>query len=241
MRRVNEWLNFREPVSAWTHFLWMLLAFPAIWLLWRRGRGDCLKRAALLVFGLGLVLCFGGSWLFHAVRLSDWTIDRFNTLDHIGIYVLIAGTATPIAMVILRGAWRVSLMLLIWLFAIVGIVLCLTPLRIPIEVSTVLYLIMGWLGCLTYFELAGRLSHAAVRPLWIGGVLYSVGAILNVVEWPTIVPGVFEAHEVFHLFVMGGSLCHYGFMFRVVAPYRRPVPAAVPALAYPLPALADSR
>jgi hemolysin III len=80
---------------------------------------------------------------------------------------------------------------------------------------------MGWLGCLTYFELAGRLSHGAVRPVWIGGLLYSTGAVLNVVGWPTVVPGVFEAHEEFHLFVMGGNLSHYWFMLRVVAPYRR--------------------
>ena len=191
-----DWFNFREPVSSWTHFLWLLLAFPGTWLLWRRSRGDRLKRFGMLVFGLGLALCYGGSWLFHAVRLSPQAIDRFHTLDLIGIYVLIAGSCTPIALVIMRGAWRLSLMLLLWLFALVGIVICLTPLRMPIEVSTALYLVMGWLGCLTYFELAGRLSHAAVCPLWIGGLLYSIGAVLNVVGWPTIVPGVFEAHEV---------------------------------------------
>ena len=232
-----DWFNFREPVSSWTHFLWLLLAFPCTWLLWRRSRGDRLKQSGMLAFGLGLVLCYGGSWLFHAVRLSPEAVDRFNTLDHIGIYVLIAGSCTPIALVVLRGAWRLSLMLLLWLFALVGIVLCLTPLRMPIEVSTALYLVMGWLGCLTYFELASRLSHAAVRPLWVGGLLYSIGAVLNMVGWPTIVPGVFAAHEVFHLFVMGGSLSHYWFMLRVVAPYRRAPDAGRVVEHWPLPCL----
>ena len=111
-QRLIDWFNFREPVSSWTHFLWLLLAFPGTWLLWRRSRGDRLKRAGMLTFGLGLVLCYGGSWLFHAVRLSPEAVDRFNTLDHIGIYVLIAGSCTPIALVVLRGAWRLSLMLL---------------------------------------------------------------------------------------------------------------------------------
>ncbi len=219
-----DWFNFREPASAWTHFLWLLLAFPCTWLLWRRSRGDRLKQTGMLLFGLGLVLCYGGSWSFHAVRSSERTIQHFNTLDHIGIYVLIAGSCSPVALVILRGVWRWSLMLLIWLMAIVGIVLCLTPLHMPIWVSTILYLVMGWVGCLTYFELASRLSHAAVRPVWIGGLLYTLGAVLNVVDWPTIVPGVFEAHEVFHLFVMGGSASHFWFMLRVVAPYQRRAP-----------------
>jgi hemolysin III len=221
MYRVIDWFNFREPASAWTHFLWLLLAFPCTWLLWRRSRGDRLKQTGMIVFGLGLVLCYGGSWSFHAVLGDRQTIERFNTFDHIGIYVLIAGSATPVALVILRGAWRLYLMLLIWLLAVVGIVLCLTPLHIPILVSTILYLVMGWVGCVTYFELAGRLSHAAVRPIWIGGLMYTIGAVLNVVEWPTIVPGVFEAHEVFHVFVMAGSACHFWFMLRVVAPYQR--------------------
>jgi hemolysin III len=223
---VIDWFNFREPASAWTHFIGLLLAFPGTWFLWRRSRGDRLKQIGMLVFGLGLVMCYGGSWSFHAVRLSDRAIQRFNTLDHIGIYVLIAGTFTPICLVILRGAWRLYLMLLIWLLALGGIALCLTPLHMPIAVSTILYLFMGWVGCLTYFELSSRLSHAAVRPVWIGGVLYSIGAILNVWGHPVIVPGVFEAHEVFHLFVMAGSLSHYWFMFRVVAPYQRLTPDA---------------
>jgi hemolysin III len=241
MHRVIDWFNFREPVSAWTHFLWLILAFPGTWLLWRRSRGDRLKQLAMLLFGLGLVLCYGGSWSFHAVRLSERSIQRFNTLDHIGIYVLIAGSATPIALVILRGRWRRYLMLVIWLLAVVGIVLCLTPLEIPILVSTILYVVMGWIGCVTYFELASRLSHAAVRPVWIGGLMYTIGAVLNVRGWPTIMPGVFEAHEVFHLFVMGGSACHYWFMFRVVAPYHRTTSEAISAISYRLPALADGQ
>jgi hemolysin III len=242
MRRVIEWLTFREPVNAWTHFLWLLLAFPGTWLLWRRSRGDRLKQISMLIFGVGLVTCYGGSWLFHAVRLSEKSIQRFNTLDHVGIYLLIAGSCTPIALVILRGVWRSSLLTSIWLLALVGIVLCLADVRMPIWLSTLLYLVMGWVGCVTYFELASRLSHAAVRPVWIGGVLYSIGAILNVIQWPKIVPGVFEEHELFHLFVMGGSLCHYWFMLRIVAPYQQqPAAETTPMIGYGMPALADSR
>ena len=90
---------------------------------------------------------------------------------------------------------------------------------------TALYLFMGWVGCLTYCELARRLTHAGVRPLWVGGVLLHHRGVLNGAQWPVLVPGVFEAHELFHLFVMAGSAWHYVFITRVVLPYRRPAAA----------------
>jgi hemolysin III len=190
----------------------------------RRSRGDWVKQTGMLLYGLGLVLCYGGSWLFHAVRLSPPSIAVFNRLDHIGIYLLIAGSGSPIALVVLRGVWRAALLGVLWLLGASGITLSLIGQPIPIEVSTVLYLVMGWIGCVTYFELVHHLSHAKIRPLWIGGILYTIGAILNVLNCPTLVPGVFGPHEVFHLFVMAGTACHYYFMFVHVAPYRRVVP-----------------
>src|SRR4051794_6471667 len=100
------WLNFREPVSAWTHGLWLLLSPLALVILWRAGRGDRVKRAGFLVFGLSLALCYAGSTAFHGVRLSPDAIEFFATLDSIGIYLLIAGTVTPVALVILRDRWQ---------------------------------------------------------------------------------------------------------------------------------------
>src|SRR3954447_1336088 len=118
------WLYVREPVSAWTHGLSLLLSLPGSYVLWRLSRGDWVKRVGLLAFGLGLALCYGGSCLFHAVpvRLEE----TFNLVDHIGIYTLIAGTVTPIALVVLRGWWRLGLLALIWLLAVTGTVLRLT-------------------------------------------------------------------------------------------------------------------
>lgn len=229
-----DWINFREPVSAWTHFLWMLLALPGTWVLVRLCRGDRVKQFAMLVFGLGLVSCYGGSWLYHAVRLPAAGIHRCNTLDHIGIYCLIAGSATPIALVVLRGWWRRGLLGAIWLMALAGIVLCLTA-DLPLGPRTAFYLAMGWVGCLTYFELARHLSHAKLRPIWLGGLAYSIGAVINLVGWPVLAPGVFGAHELFHLFVMAGSLFHYYFMLAVVVPFERAVDPPAEAEPEPLP------
>jgi hemolysin III len=230
-----HWLDFREPASSWTHLFWLLLAVPATFVLFRLSRGDALKRTGVLVFGLGLIFCSAGSFLFHSVpaRLAR----PFNTLDHIGIYLLIAGTVTPIALVVLRGGWRVGLLGGIWAMALSGVVLRLTT-PLPIRVMTVFYLVMGWVGGLVYFELQKRLSHRAVSPVWIGGVFYSVGAVCNGLQWPVIVPGVFGPHDVFHLFVIAGSACHYYFMVTVILPYREaPAAAEVRPASQALPAL----
>src|SRR4051812_43336873 len=98
--------DFHEPVSAWTHGAWLLLSLPATLLLWRESRGDRPKQVSLLVYGLSLACCFAGSLLYHGVTLSE-PLDRlFLTLDYIGIFLLIAGTYTPIAFTVLQGRWK---------------------------------------------------------------------------------------------------------------------------------------
>lgn len=205
----------------------MLLAIPAAWPLWRRAGRDLDKRIGVVVYCVSLVVCYGGSGLYHSV--PGHLVAACQTLDHIGIFLLIAGTVTPIGLVVLDGRRREALLGGIWLLAAVGIGLRLLT-NVPIGVLTVLYLIMGWVGCLTYFELARRLTHAGVRPLWVGGLLYSIGAIINVLGWPVLLPGVFGSHELFHLFVMAGSGCHYLFILRRVLAYEAtPSPSAPPS------------
>jgi hemolysin III len=216
------WFDFREPVSAWTHCAGLLLSVPATLVLWRRGRGDRGKQLSLLVFGVSMALCYAGSTLYHAVRLPPDVVEGwFQTLDYIGIYLLIAGTMTPVAVVVLQGPWRVITLAVAWAFAAVGIILHLLPLGMSRSLSTALYLGMGWSAVLCYFKWARILSHRSLRPLVLGGLFYAVGAVLNWVHWPTLWPGAFSTHDFYHLFVMAGSLCHFWFMYTVVAPFKR--------------------
>jgi hemolysin III len=207
----------REPVSAWTHFTWMVLSLPGTLVLWRLSRGDLLKRVGVAVFGLSLTLCYAGSWLYHSVPAA--LSEPFATADHIGIYLLIAGTTTPIGLVVLRGWWRIGLLSGIWLLAGVGIALRLTT-TLPIRQWTILYLFMGWIGCSMYWELIRRLSRGKVGLILLGGVFYSIGAVINSMGWPNLDPPLFGPHELFHVFVMLGTLLHYYFMIRAVVPYR---------------------
>jgi hemolysin III len=223
----------REPINALTHLAGMFAAIPAILFLLRLCRGDRLKYIGMLVYGLSLIFCYASSGLFHAVpaRYSD----DFAVIDHIGIYMLIAGTVTPIGLIVLRSKRRIGLVGGIWLLAAAGIIVRLFC-EAPLAVRTSFYLGMGWIGCTMYFQLAERLTHAKIAPMWIGGLFYSVGAAINLLTFPPyFAANLFTPHAVFHLFVIAGSACHYYFMLAVLVPYRR-----LPAFTMPMerPALA---
>ena len=235
------YLTFREPMSAWTHCTWLLLSVPATILLWRRGDGDPARRLSLLVFGVSLAICYAGSTLFHAVRLSPAWIEWFDELDHIGIFILIAGSYTPVAWNLLHGPLKWGTLFTAWIAAMVGTAMLLACGVFSVFWSTLFYLAMGWGAVICYIEIARVHSHRTVFPLLLGGILYSLGAVMNLAHWPALWPGVFGTHELFHLFVMAGSAAHFVFMLEVVAssdrprsgascplvPSPRPVPATV--------------
>jgi hemolysin III len=209
----------REPVNSLTHFAGMLAAIPATLFLLRLCRGDRVKIVGMAVYGFSLVACYAGSGLFHAVPPAYE--DEASLFDHVGIYLLIGGTVTPIGLTLLRGGWRVLLVGGIWVLAATGILLRLFT-DPPLEVRTGLYLVMGWVGCALYFKLAGRLSHAKVAPMWLGGILYSAGAAVNLADFPPRFSArFFTPHELFHVFVLAASACHYYFMLAVLVPFRR--------------------
>lgn len=222
-----EFLDLREPFSAWSHGIGMVLALPVTACLWHRARGDRGRRISLLVFGLTLALCLGASAAYHGVRGPAERIELFHLLDVIGIHTLIAGTATPVAWNLLRGRWRRWILGLCWGMAGAGIAVHLGIGMLPPWAATVFYLVMGWVAAGGYFQMAGDLGHRAMRPLVAGGVCYSVGAVINLLGGPTLWAGAMAAHELFHLFVLAGGACHVAFMLSVVAP-ARPIRSAIP-------------
>lgn len=209
----------REPVSTWSHGIWLLLAVPGTVLLWKRSRGDRARQVSLLIYGLSLIFCSAASTLYHAVRSGSDRIATFALLDYLGIYLLVAGSYTPIVWNVLRGRWRAGSLILVWLWAAAGSALRLTWTAQPHWLATALYLGMGWSSALCYVEVARRLSHRTLLPIPVGGLLYSLGAVVNLLERPVLWPGVFASHELFHLFVVAGSLVHYRFLLRVIVPY----------------------
>ncbi len=226
--------DLREPMSAVSHGAAMLLAIPVTWLFWnqafalniddqpsswlRASRFQRGKAACLLIFGASLTFCYGVSAAFHGARLDAATLSMLHRLDHVGIYLLIAGSYTPVAWSLMSTAWACGTLFTVWTIAISCALRVWCGGVMPIWVSTSVYLTLGWGALICYFKLAQTFSHRTLIPLPLGGVFYTTGAVINLLRWPVFVPGFFAAHELFHLFVVAGSACHIYFMFDVVIP-----------------------
>jgi hemolysin III len=237
--------QLREPINAWSHGAGMLLALPVTWFLCKRciaayhldgmmlpkarARHQRIKALSLIVFGLTLAVCYGTSALFHGAKVSGEPLIRLQRLDHVGIYLLIAGTYTPIAWGLMRGPWLWGTLAAAWTTALVCGTRVWCGNLLPMWLSTLTYLVMGWGALFCYNELARSHSHRKLLFLPLGGLFYSAGAILNLAHWPAIIPGVFAAHEIFHFFVIAGTTCHVLFMLDVVIP--SPEPALLPVRA----------
>jgi hemolysin III len=209
-------MRVREPVNAWSHFVGLVLATAGTVLLLHLARGPW-ETVAFAVYGGSLVLLYGASTVYHAVHLPPERLRRLRTLDHIAIYFLIAGTYTPVAVVTLHGPSGWALLAAAWGIAVAGIPFKIWWLDAPVWVSTGTYLAMGYMALVAAAPLAQAVSVSGLMWLVTGGVAYTIGAIIFTRERPNPVPGVFGHHEIWHLFVLVGSGCHFAFVLLHVA------------------------
>jgi hemolysin III len=214
-----EFLDFREPFSAWSHCVGLMLAVPGTLLLWQRSAGDRGKQLAMLAYGLSMILCYLASTLYHGVRLPTDRIVAFARLDGVGIFALIAGSYTPMAWCLMQGRWRRWTLSAVWAVATTATILIAAGRQFSPALSTCVYLGMGWGAVFCYAEIARVVSHRVLVPVVAGGLSFSMGAVLNLLHWPTLWPGTCGTHELFHLFVLAGSLAHYLFILKVVVSF----------------------
>lgn len=212
-------LDLREPVSAWTHGFGFAMALPGMLLLWRRSGEDRALRRSLTIYGTSLAACYAASASYHGLKLVDHQVALLATIDRLGIFALIAGTYTPIAWGLLRGRWRSGVLTLIWSATALGMAVQVACGTLPPWLSTSLYLAMGWGAVFCYGEMGKAVTMRAMRPVLAGGILYSIGAAINLLHWPSPWPGTFGDHELFHLFVLAASLIHFRFVIVVVIPF----------------------
>lgn len=213
---------FRNPVSAGTHLLWCIFGVYITALLWRLSRGDRLRQFSTGAFGLSMVLLYGASALYHAVLGPAPLLQYLRKLDHSAIYILIAGTYTPVFAVLLSGRLRSVLLALVWGLAGAGI---LAKWLLPwprYELTVALYVIMGWMVVLPIVPLVRAVGMQAMLWALLGGVLYTFGGVCDAAKWPILLPGVIGYHEVLHVADMGGTLVHVFFVVRYVLPFQPP-------------------
>ena len=204
------WL--REPINALTHAFGALLgAFGLAWLV-IAGAPDPWKVVSGSVYGATMIAAFLASTLLHALKVGEVARRRLRVLDHAAIYLLIAGTYTPVTLVTLRpsyGALAWTLFGVVWCLAVVGIVLKVGWMHAPRWTSTGLYLGLGWLAVAAFGPMAQELPPAGIAWLVAGGVTYSLGAVIYATQRPDPIPRVFGYHELWHLFVLAGCACHF--------------------------------
>jgi hemolysin III len=211
----------RNPVSAGTHLVWCLWAMYVTALLWRLCRGDRLRRWSVGCFGLSMVLLYGASGAYHAIPShAPILISYLRKLDHSAIYVLIAGTYTPMFAVLLGGRRRLALLSLVWALAAAGIASKWLLPWPPYWLTVGLYVGMGWVGVFAVQPLVRAVGLRGMGLAMVGGLLYTAGGICDAVQWPVLYPGVVGSHEVLHVLDMGGTFTHVVFVFRYILPFR---------------------
>ena len=210
-------LRLREPASAITHFIAMVLAIiglvPAI--LKALSHLNTLGVWSIIIFMCSMILLYASSATFHGINKSGKVLEYFQKLDHMMIFVLIAGTYTPVCFLVVEGFAGQCLLVAVWALAVIGIIIKAFWIKCPKWFSSVIYIGMGWTCLACFKQILAALETKTFVWLLIGGIIYTLGGIVYSLK----IPGFdethknFNTHDIFHLFVMGGSLCHFIFIY----------------------------
>ena len=166
-----------------------------------------------------MILLYGASAAYHSVNLNEKYLRMFRKLDHMMIFVLIAGSYTPVCLIVLGGEIGYSLLALVWGIALAGMAVKACWITCPKWFSSLIYIAMGWVCVLVFGRLFDTLSTGGFLWLLAGGIIYTLGGVIYALKLPLFNSRHkdFGSHEVFHLFVMAGSMCHFIFMYTYVA------------------------
>ena len=214
-------ITIREPGSALTHYIAMMMAMvaavPLITKAALTSGTTCMY--AMCIFMISMVLLYGASATYHSVNLQGKALKVFRKIDHMMIFVLIAGSYTPVCMIVLEAKTGYALLALVWGLALAGILIKAFWITCPKWFSSMIYIAMGWICIPVFGPLWSSLPKAAFLWLLIGGIFYTVGGVIYALKLKVFGGkyAFFGAHELFHVFVMLGSTCHFVFMYNYVA------------------------
>ena len=214
--------HIKEPGSAITHFIGMLMAiFAAVPLLIKAAHEPGrIYIISLAIYAASLILLYAASTTYHTFDISAKVNTILKKIDHMMISVLIAGSYTPVCLIVLKGRTGIILLSIVWAIAIAGILIKAFWVYCPKWVSSVLYIGMGWTCVLAFTQILNNMSPAAFGWLLAGGIIYTVGGVIYALKLPLFNNRHknFGSHEIFHLFVMGGSACHFVVMYAFLLP-----------------------
>jgi len=213
---LKKFIRPGELVNGLTHLIGVFMSIPGLYILLKHapiGRGF-IYYFSLYVFGISLFLLYSASTTYHLLNISDKCTRILRRVDHMMIYILIAGTYTPICIIALNGWWEWGLLTAVWALACAGIVLTIIWFNAPRWVSTLIYLLMGWMVMVACYPIYQSVSLSGLLWLALGGIFYTLGAVIYALKKPNINLKYLGFHEIFHLFVLTGSVCTYCLVYR---------------------------
>ncbi len=218
----NTIKKLKDPGSAITHFIAMLMAtFAATPLLVKALSKGKDSAVCCFIFIVSMILLYGASTIYHSFDKGERINKILKKFDHAMIFVLIAGSYTPICLLVIGGKTGIGLLTLVWSVGIIGIIFKLCWVTCPKWLSSAMYIAMGWLCVLAFSPIVNNMSKDAFLWLVVGGIIYTVGGVLYAIKTPRVKAfnarhKFFGTHEIFHLFVMAGSLCHFVLVYNYI-------------------------
>lgn len=204
-----------EPFNGFSHLIGAIISIVLLFVLMEASKSDPLNyKLAFVIYGLTLIGMFASSSVYHLLKVSDSTKTKLKRIDHIMIFLLIAGSYTPIATVGLDVTTSYVILIIVWVIAAVGIIKKLYWLHAPRWFSTGVYLVMGWISVFIFPQLWEVMPRSFLLWIAIGGLSYTLGAIIYAAKYPNPLPGKFGHHEIWHLFVMGGAFSHFWAIYK---------------------------
>lgn len=211
-------LNMKEPINTWTHFIPFIAGIVGLVFLIIESLGNLALLVTMSIFGVSIILLYGASTIYHWVKTTPKKELLLRKLDHIAIYLLIAGTYTPILYFALDGAWKITMLVAVWLLALIGIIMKMFFINLPRSVSTSFYIALGWLAIIPFGKLIKTLPITAIILLILGGIVYTIGGIIYATKKLNFFPKTIGFHGVFHIFISLGTLIHFFMIYIFIIP-----------------------
>lgn len=204
--------------SALTHGIGIAFALVALGvLLHLTVRMGAVTITAVSVYAVSMLCLYTASTIYHSLHTGVQGRLILRKIDHLMIYFLIAGTYTPVCLISLEGTVSGRVMLIvIWSMAVLGSAFTLFWIKMPRVLTSLIYLVMGWTAIFAIYPLHAVMSSLCFSMLLAGGVLYSVGGVLYALKWPGRNNPYFGCHEIFHVFIVLGSICHFAMIYQMV-------------------------
>ena len=208
-RKSSFKINQKEKFSSASHLFGAILAIFGTIILTLKSIGNTANIIVAIIYGFSTFFLFISSAIYHAQKKEENEESFWRKLDHIAIFIMIAGTYTPICFLFLDGIWRWSILLLQWILVISGVILKLLVLNTPRWVTITIYLVQGWVAIIPIYQLTKVMPLGSILLLFAGGLSYTIGAIIYKLKKPNPLPEKFGFHEIFHIWILIGAILHY--------------------------------